>query len=98
MLRKFAAALVLLVSLMSTGCYTNRHIVGHGAKGFGRISAKQWYAFWGLLPITSDPNINAMAAGAADYEIRTQFTFVDGLISLVTSLVTIAPRTVEVRK
>ena len=97
MLKKFVAVTVCFILLLNVGCYTNKHVVGQGATGSTKTTAKQWYAFWGLLPI-SHPSTNAMAAGSANYEVKTQFTFVDGLISIFTGIVTIAPRTVEVTK
>jgi hypothetical protein len=42
--------------------------------------------------------IQPVAAGAENYDVQTQFTFVDMVIGIFTGLVTIQPRTVAVTK
>ena len=89
------AALALLAML--SGCYTQIHKVGTGAAGANVTAKQQWFALWGLVPITQVDS-NAMAAGATNYEIRTEHTVLDVIIGIFTSVVTIYPRTVTVTK
>ncbi len=56
-----------------------------------------WYVLWGLVPIT-EVDSQAMAGGATDYTVQTQFTFVDIIIGIFTSIVTVQPRTVSITK
>ena len=91
-----AAASLALVSMLS-GCYTQIHKVGSGAAGSNITKQQQWFALWGLVPITQVDS-NAMAAGATNYEVRTEHTAIDVIIGIFTSFVTIYPRTVTVTK
>ncbi len=88
-------ALLLLVSV--TSCFTLEHTVGDGAQGSSTVSKRQWSALFGLVPI-SEVDSKAMAGGATDYTIKSQFTFVDQLIGIFTGIVTIRPQTVTVTK
>ncbi len=98
MLKK-AIALMAIVSLLfvATGCYMHVHKVGNGAQGDETVSAKQWYALWGLVPITQVDS-QTMAGGTSDYEIATQHSFVDIIIGCFTGIVTVYPKTVTVKK
>ena len=90
-------SIVVLCSFLLTGCYTINHKVGNGAQGNATTEERQWFILWGLVPI-NDVDSQAMAGGAADYEITTQATPVDVIIGVFTGIVTIAPRTVKVTK
>lgn len=94
---RLAMIMVLVASICFTGCYTMKHTVGAGAKGSQTESARQWYALWGLISISS-PDSKEMAKGATDYTITTTQSFVDVLIGAFTGIVTIYPRTVEVTR
>lgn len=93
----YSIALTLTVSVLMTSCFSVTHTVGAGAKGSDTQSAKQWFALFGLIPI-SNADSKAMAGGATDYTINTQRSFVDGLIGIITGFVTIYPTTVTVTK
>ncbi len=97
MLKKLIALLLIVSILALTGCYTNTHVVGNGAKGKEVITKQQWFALWGLVPI-SEVDSKDMADGAKDYEVTTQFTPTDIIIGFFTSWVTIMPMTVQVEK
>lgn len=92
-----SCVLFLCLAFTVSSCYTNTHIVGDGAQTGVTVSKKQWYALWGLVPIGQEPDTKTMA-GKEDYTITTSHTFVDQVISLFTSLVTISVKTVEVQK
>ena len=97
-MKKFCLV-VLAVSLLvaSSGCYSLRHTVGKGPQTGVETSEGAWYALWGLVPI-GEADGGAMAGGAADYEIHSRHTFLDYVISLFTSIVTITKQTVTVTK
>ena len=90
------ATSLALVGLLS-GCYTQIHKVGSGAAGSNVTAKQQWFALWGLVPITQVDS-NAMAGGATNYEIKDQTTVIDVIIGIFTGFVTIYPRTVTVTK
>lgn len=97
MLRK-ATSIVLIASvLVIAGCATHTHKIGNGPQTGAETTQRQWYVLWGLVPI-NDVNTETMAGGAADYEIKTQATFVDSIISIFTGLITVYPRSVKVTK
>src|SRR5213593_3334540 len=80
-----------------TACYTLTHTVGRGGSGRAVEQARQWYALWGLVPINHVDG-GRLAGGAAEYTIRTQASFLDVLINIVTGYVSIVSRTVTVTK
>ncbi len=89
-------SLVLAVCVFSS-CYTIKHTVGSGGTSGAQMEKKQWYAVWGLVPINKI-DTKAMAAGAENYTITTQHSFVDYVISFFTNIVTINVMTVKVEK
>lgn len=98
MMKKIIVIAVLFAFMFAiTGCYTNNHIIGSGAKGGTEMTEKQWYALWGLIPI-NNVDTNSMAAGAKDYQITTTHSFVDLLISAFAGIVTIQVKSVTVKK
>lgn len=98
MLRKFISVLLIVSLLVLIGCSTHHHTIGAGAKGGDSVSKKQWYILFGLVPL-NNVDTKVMAAGASDYDIKTESNFVDVVIGLFTGILTIpAPRTVTVTK
>ena len=97
MFRKLSAAFLIVAMLLVIGCAAHVHKVGNGAQGSDITEARQWYALWGLVPI-NDVDTNTMTAGATDYEITTQITVVDFLISAILGNISINCRTVTVEK
>ena len=97
MKRMKLVAMVFAVTLLLTSCAAHVHTVGNGAQTSQTEQKKQWYALWGLVPINT-VNSKAMANGAKDYTIKTEQSFIDGVISLFTGIVTVGVRTVEVKK
>jgi len=89
--------LFLCLAFTVSSCHTHTHVVGEGAQTGVKVTKKQWYAIFGLVPIGNEPDTKAMA-GKEDYTIKTSHTFIDQLISAFTSLVTITVKTVEVQK
>lgn len=90
--------IILVVCMFSlVGCMTHIHKVGNGAQSNTSTSKKQWYVLFGLIPLNT-VETQQMAAGATDYDIKTQTTFVDIVISIFTGAVSVNLRTVTVKK
>jgi len=98
-----ALALVAVMALVTAGanvgCYTQKFDVGTGAAGGESREFQQWFALWGLVPITQvEDDVEAFYADASNYTVTTQFTPIDILIGIFTGIVTIQPKTVTVEK
>ena len=87
----------MLTCFLFVGCSTHIHTIGDGPQTGVNSSAKQWYALYGLVAL-NEVDVDAMADGAANYEIKTQTSFVDILISGFTNYVTVSCRSVTVTK
>jgi len=79
------------------GCQTHTHIVGDGAQDWTSRTERQWYILWGLVPL-NDVDTSEIAGDVTDYEIKTETTFLDGVISIFTSIVTVNTGSVSVTK
>lgn len=88
---------ILLIVLFFVGCTTNIHKIGSGPQANDSKKLRQWYLLWGLVPL-NDVDTRDMAGDAKNYEIKTEFTPLDFLISIPASTVTITSRTVTVVK
>ena len=97
MLKKISVILFALAFLVFVGCAANTHIIGSGAKGSDSVSKKQWYAIWGLSPMNK-VDTKEMAGTSTDYEIRTEKTFTDAIISAICLGTFFQCRTVTVKK
>ena len=76
-------ALVLVLSVSMTSCYTYTHSVGDGPQTGVMVKEKNHYFIAGLAQgKQSDPQ--EMAGGAKDYEVTIKHTFVDGLLNALT--------------
>ncbi len=79
--KTLSIALVMCIALSS--CYTYTTVVGNGAQGNREV--KQWnhYLIGGLAPVgVSDPA--ELAGDAKDYDVKTEITFVNGLVNALT--------------
>ncbi len=94
---KKITALVMLACFLFVGCSTHIHTIGDGSQTGESNSARQWYALFGLVPL-NEVDVDEMADGSANYEIKTQSGFVDLVISGFTSYVTVSCRSVTVTK
>ena len=98
MLKKSISIMVLAVTVMFfVGCAAHTHIIGDGAKGSDLVSNKQWYAVWGLASLNKVDSKD-MAGNATSYEIHTETSFVDAIISGILGGGLISCRTVTVKK
>ena len=97
MFQKLSAVFLIVAMLFVIGCAAHTHKVGNGAQGTDIVEARQWYVLWGLVPI-NDVDTNAMAGEATDYDITTQVTVLDFVISAVLGNVSVNCRSVTVQK
>lgn len=98
MIKRIAATLVLAAMLVAvSGCSMHMHKIGNGAAGTDVTMQRQWYVLWGLVPINT-VDTATMAAGASDYDIKTEASFLDVVINIFTGAVTVYSRTVTVTK
>lgn len=96
-MKKTAIASVILLVLFCAGCATHIHTIGNGPAGNTVVIERQWYVLWGLVPINKVDS-KVLAAGADNYQIRTEQTALDVVINIFTSWVTVNSRTVTVTK
>ena len=96
--------LLFASAVMLSSCSATMHTVGTGGKGdcksVGQYDAtkKQWYLFYGLLPLNKVDS-KTLAGGDQNYTIRTTTTFVDGLIAVPGSyLLGLKSQTIRVSK
>ena len=100
----------MIISILFVGCATHVHHIGMGPQIGEKITARQWYLFYGLIPINS-VNTNKMAGMdmngnfITNYEIQTQTGPADILIAMGLGMITlgvgpaiIQSRTVTVTK
>lgn len=72
-----------VVALAMTSCYTHQYSIGTGASTGLTIKEKNHYLIYGLAPVkTSNPQ--EMAKGAKNFDVKTEHTFVDGLLNAIT--------------
>ena len=95
---------VLSLAIIMSSCNATMHTVGTGGKGNckepGQFDAKkkQWYLFWGLLPL-NHVDSKDLVGGAQNYTIRTTTSFGDFLISIPGSyLLGLKTQTIRVSK
>jgi hypothetical protein len=96
-MKKITAATALVALLLVTGCATNIHTIGTGPAGHDVKIERQWYVLFGLVPI-NNVDSKVMAGDAQNYQIMTQQSFVDVVISAFTSWVSVNCRSVTVTK
>jgi hypothetical protein len=79
------------------GCSAPVHRIGSGAQRSDVQSARRWYILLGLVPL-NQVDSGAMAGPVAGYEIRTEASPLDVIITMFTGIVTVNCRTVTVTK
>ena len=103
-MKKNILVLCMITSMIFVGCATHVHNIGTGPEIGHKVTARQWYLFYGLVPLNS-VDTNKMANSAENYEIQTQVGSVDIGIAIGLGIVTmgigpaiIQSRTVTVTK
>jgi len=92
--------LAFAATALLPACFTFTHTVGRGPVNPQQpvlVQKTRWFALYGIVPI-SPFDSNELAGTARDYRVTTQFTFVDCVISMFTSLATFYCQTVTVEK
>jgi Bor protein len=95
-LKHWIVMAMLVTILLIMGCSAHTHIVGDGGQET-QVNARQWYILWGLVPLNK-VETKDMAEGAENYTVYTRMNFLDFLINIPTSLITVNSRTVSVTK
>ncbi len=96
-LRPSARRLVALAALACLcGCVSHTHVVGLGPTGTGESSARQYYIFFGLVPL-NEVDTQRMAPELTSYSVYTRMAFVDLLLAPILLPLTATSRTVTVR-
>ncbi len=94
--RTLKLALLLVVSIIMTSCYTLTFSVGRGSRSGYVVTGKNHYLIGGLVPLsTCDPA--DLAGGASNYTVTIQHSFIDGLLAAITGGI-YSPTTVTVEK
>ena len=90
--------------MLFISCATHVHHIGTGPEEGQRVTARQWYLFYGLVPLNT-VDTNKMADSAINYEIQTQTGPIDIGIAIGLGMITyglgpaiIQSRTVTVTK
>ncbi len=98
-MKSFVKNLFIALSLiaMLSSCYTLEHEVGNGPQGGAKTQESAWFILFGLVPL-NEVDSKAMAQGADDYKVTTEFAPLDVLINIFTGIVTITRQTVSVEK
>ena len=103
-------AITLIISMLFISCATHLHHVGHGPQTGTKVTSRQYYLLYGLVPLNSvDTNemagIDLNGNYITDYEIKTQTGLIDialafglGLFTYGIGPVIIQSRTVTVTK
>ena len=93
-MKKYFYLAAIAIGLSS--CYSATYTMGSGAQTGVTVTEKNLYLVGGLFALnTADPQ--EMAGGAADFTVKTEQSFIDGLIAGLTGGL-FAPRTVTVTK
>lgn len=98
-MKKRLVSLVLVFTLLlgASGCYSLTHTVGAGPQTGVKISERQWYILWGLVPLGTKDS-GRIAGGAENYRVTTKIGVTDIILNIFTGLVSIYSQTITVQK
>ncbi len=94
-MRRAPLLAAVLCVLFSASCVTHTHRVGVGGTGVGQASARQYYLFFGLARLNTVEE-GRLAPDVTSYDVRTEFSFVDFLLTPFLLPLTMTSRTVTV--
>ena len=97
MKKKLVLIIAPFLFLTLFSCATHVHTVGNGPSTGEVVTATQWWALNGLIAL-NEVDTNAMAGGAANYEVKTSMEPIDIIIGIPCMYVTVSRRTVTVTK
>ena len=97
-MKKKIAILTVVTLLLIVACSTHVHTIGTGPETGVRVTARQFYLIYGLIPLNT-VDTDKMADSAANYEIQTQVGIVDAGIAVGLAIVTfgVGPAIVQSR-
>ena len=83
-MNKFKVLFVIFASsVLFSSCYTYTTVVGEGPESNKETTEWNHYLFWGLAPVNvTDPA--QLAGDKKDYTVKTEQSFVNGLVSALT--------------
>lgn len=97
---------VAVLATFAMGCYTMKAVGPAGRQlttlaetdeATFKKNIRVWYALWGLVPISNNSSAQVIQKNdLKNVRITTKHTFEDGLIGLITGLVTIMPMTMVI--
>jgi hypothetical protein len=88
--------LLAFLAFSLNSCYVYKTVVGEGAQQGLNVKATQ-HNFLGGLISGKTPDTQMLAGGATDYEVVTKHSFINGLLSFITSGI-YNPTTIEVKR
>jgi len=97
--RKLITSILLVILVCSLwGCATikvggNAQLASTSQGGTEIASNRYWYVLWGLVPLGDNATDPYIPSSANKVRVETTTTFVDGLISMFTGIVSIVCRT-----
>mgnify|MGYP001194862986 FL=1 len=79
--------LTITFSILFISCATHVHTIGNGAQTGEKITARQFYLFYGLIPLNSvDTNnmagFDQVGNFNTNYEIKTQWSLIDAGLAI----------------
>ena len=100
-------AITLIISMLFISCATHVHTVGYGPQIGHKVTARQYYLLWGLVPLNS-VDTNELAGTdingnpIENYEIQTQVGPPDFVINTISFIfgyqILLTSRTVTITK
>lgn len=93
--RRRAYTLVVPLLILLSGCMSHTHVVGVGSSGVRSESMRQYYLFFGFLPL-NEVNVQRETGDLTGYEIYSEYGFWDIVLSPLLFFVTGTSRTVTV--
>ena len=93
--RRRSGVLAMSLLLLACGCMGHTHVVGVGPTGLGTESARQYYLLFGLVPLNS-VNTQRVTGDLSGFEVYTDYSAMDFLLSPLLLLFTGTSRTVTV--
>ncbi len=96
---RWQSLVLILVTcgILCAGCSVNRHRIGMGPNGLGSSSDRQFYILFGLFQL-NEADTERMSEDLTSYEIITEYSFTDILLSPLLIFLTMTSRTVTVNR
>ena len=74
--------ITLIISMLFISCATHLHTVGYGPQTGAKVTSRQFYLLYGLVPLNSVDTkemagIDSNGNYITDYDIQTQFGLID---------------------